>query len=165
MFEDARISPNLRRLKEDLVGDISRTLCVLMGALGIVRLIACVSRSSGRRALRNRVGDNAVDSDPRQGITRMFVRQGLALSGIGAASGLAVAFALTKMMQSMLFNVRPADPPTYVVASAGLILAAILASYLPGMKVDPVVTLRCTLLRYHASFISMRLIALVLLGA
>ncbi len=43
MFESARIGPNLRRLKDDLVGDIGNTLWVLMGTVGIVLLIACAN--------------------------------------------------------------------------------------------------------------------------
>ena len=43
MFEDARIAPNLRLLKDDLVGDIGNMLWVLMGTVGIVLLIACAN--------------------------------------------------------------------------------------------------------------------------
>ena len=75
----------------------------------------------------------------------MFVRHGLVLSGIGAVCGLTAAFALTRLMKSLLFEVSPADPLTYVAVSAGLILAAVLASYLPARRatrVDPVEALR-----------------------
>jgi ABC-type antimicrobial peptide transport system permease subunit len=66
----------------------------------------------------------------------MFGHHGLVLSGIGAVCGLAAAFALTRLMKSLLFNfnVSPADPMTYVAASAGLIVAAMLASYLPARR-------------------------------
>ena len=75
----------------------------------------------------------------------MFVRHGLVLSGIGAACGLTAALALTRLMKSLLYDVSPADPLTYVAVSAGLILAATLASYLPARRatrVDPVEALR-----------------------
>lgn len=75
----------------------------------------------------------------------MFVRRGLVLSGIGAISGLAAALALTRLMKSLLFEVSPADPLTYLAASAFLILAAILGSYLPARRatrIDPVEALR-----------------------
>ena len=75
----------------------------------------------------------------------MFVRHGLVLSGIGVAYGLTAAFALTRVMKSLLFNVSSADPLTYLVVSVGLIVAAVVASYLPARraaKVDPMVALR-----------------------
>jgi ABC-type antimicrobial peptide transport system permease subunit len=75
----------------------------------------------------------------------LFVRHGLAVSGIGAVCGLAAALVLTRLMKSLLFEVSPADPLTYVAALAGLILAAALASYLPARRatrVDPVKALR-----------------------
>ena len=75
----------------------------------------------------------------------MFVGDGLVLSGIGAVCGLIAAFGLTRLMKSLLFNVSPADPLTYLIASLCLILAAVIASYLPARratKVDPAVTLR-----------------------
>jgi len=67
------------------------------------------------------------------------------MSGIGTVCGLAAALALTRLMKSLLFEVNPADPLTYVAASAGLIVAAIFASYLPARRaarVNPVEALR-----------------------
>ena len=75
----------------------------------------------------------------------MFVRHGLVLSGIGAVCGLIAAFGLTRLMKSLLFNVSPADPLTYLAASICLILAAVVASDRPARratKVDPALTLR-----------------------
>jgi ABC-type lipoprotein release transport system permease subunit len=75
----------------------------------------------------------------------MFVRHGLVLSGIGAACGLTAALALTRLMKSLIYDVSPADPLTYGAVSAGLILGATLASYLPARRatrVDPVEALR-----------------------
>jgi ABC-type antimicrobial peptide transport system permease subunit len=79
------------------------------------------------------------------GVTGLFVRYGLTLSGIGAIGGAAAALALTRWMESMLFGVSPADPLTYAAASAALIVAAVLGSYLPARRaagVDPVEALR-----------------------
>jgi ABC-type antimicrobial peptide transport system permease subunit len=82
---------------------------------------------------------------PLEGVTRLFVRHGLALSGIGTICGVAAALALTRLMGSMLFEVSPADPLTYAAASSALTIAALLGSYLPARRaarVDPVEAIR-----------------------
>jgi putative ABC transport system permease protein len=56
---------------------------------------------------------------PLPNVTRLFVRDGLAMSAIGAVCGLAAALALTRLMKSLLFDVSPADPLTYIAASVG----------------------------------------------
>ncbi len=78
-------------------------------------------------------------------LNMMFVRDGLVLSAIVAACGLAAAWALTRLMQSLLYEVSPGDPLTYGAVSLRLIVAAALASYLPARKaskVDPMIALR-----------------------
>jgi putative ABC transport system permease protein len=75
----------------------------------------------------------------------MVVGQGVLLAGIGIVVGLAVAGALTRIMSSLLFETSPVDPVTYVVASAGLLGAAAIASYLPAHRasaINPVEALR-----------------------
>ena len=75
----------------------------------------------------------------------MFVRYGLWLTGIGAAVGLVAAAGLTRLMSSLLFGVTGLDPSTYASVSALLIVAGVLASYLPARRaiaVDPVQALR-----------------------
>ena len=81
----------------------------------------------------------------RTALTRMFVRHGLRLAAIGLVFGLLASFALTRGMSSLLFGISSADPVTYVGVSAGLALAAALASYFPSRRasaVDPVEALR-----------------------
>jgi putative ABC transport system permease protein len=78
-------------------------------------------------------------------VTRMFVRRGVVLTGAGAVVGLISALALTRVMSSLLFGIRPLDPLTYVAVSLLLITAAVTASYIPARKasaVDPVKALR-----------------------
>jgi putative ABC transport system permease protein len=82
---------------------------------------------------------------PLQGVTALFVRQGLAMSAVGAVCGLAAALAVTRLMKSLLFEVSPGDPLTYMGASAALVFTAILGSYLPARRatrVDPMDALR-----------------------
>jgi ABC-type antimicrobial peptide transport system permease subunit len=70
----------------------------------------------------------------------MFVSQGLLLAGIGVAIGLAGAFATMRLMSSLLFAVSPVDLPTCAIVSALLMMATILATYVPAARataVDP----------------------------
>jgi hypothetical protein len=111
--------------------------------LGVVGIYGVISYSVSQRT--REIGIRLALGAPLQGVTGLFVRYGLVMSGTGTICGLTAAFALTHLMKSLLFEVSPADPLTYVAASGGLILAAILGSYLPARratKVDPVEALR-----------------------
>jgi ABC-type antimicrobial peptide transport system permease subunit len=69
----------------------------------------------------------------------------MSLVVIGVALGIAGAFALTRVMSSVLFGVTPKDPATFVVVGVVLALVAFVACYIPARratKVDPLVALR-----------------------
>ena len=75
----------------------------------------------------------------------MFVRNGLWLAGIGIVCGLVTAFAAMRLMSSLLFNVSPVDPVTYLTITAGVLATALLACYLPSRRaatIEPVNALR-----------------------
>jgi ABC-type antimicrobial peptide transport system permease subunit len=75
----------------------------------------------------------------------MVVGQGILLAAAGVGVGLAAAFAVTRIMSSLLFETSPVDPLTYAVASAGLLASAAIASYLSAHRassVNPVEALR-----------------------
>ena len=79
------------------------------------------------------------------GVLRLVVAQGMRLALAGTALGLAAAFVLTRSMASLLFSVTPTDPLTFVLVPAGLMLVALVASYIPARRatrVDPVSALR-----------------------
>jgi ABC-type antimicrobial peptide transport system permease subunit len=123
------------------------TLLAIAGAmallLGVVGIYGVVSYSVSQRT--REIGIRLALGAPGNDVRGMFLRHGLALSGVGAACGLTAAFALTRLMKSLLFDVSPADPLAYAAASACLMTAAALACYLPARratKVDPAVTLR-----------------------
>jgi predicted permease len=111
--------------------------------LGVIGIYAVISYSVSQRT--REIGIRLALGAPVQDITGMFMRYGLALSGIGAACGLTAALALTRLMKAVLYEVSPVDPLTYGIGSAGLVLVAALASYVPARRaahVDPAKTLR-----------------------
>lgn len=143
---------NVRTLREIYDRSLARTsftlvLLTIAGGmalfLGIIGIYGVIAYSVTQRT--REIGIRLALGARREGVSRMFVRQGLALSAIGSVCGLGGAFALTHLMNSLLFDVSPADPLTYVVALLALISAAMLASYLPARKaakVDPMLALR-----------------------
>jgi putative ABC transport system permease protein len=71
--------------------------------------------------------------------------EGFRLTAVGVVLGLAGAFALTRVLRSLLFEVKPTDPTTFIAFSLLLASVALLASYIPARratKVDPLVALR-----------------------
>jgi ABC-type antimicrobial peptide transport system permease subunit len=75
----------------------------------------------------------------------MVVRQGMVLAGAGIVVGLAGAFALTRVMESLLFGVSSTDGLTFAGVAVFLAAVALLASYVPGWRatrVDPLTALR-----------------------
>ena len=86
----------------------------------------------------------AIGAQPRD-VFKMVIGQGMTLALIGVGIGLIGAFALTRLMASMLFDIAPTDPVTFVVIAVLLTTVALLACFIPGRratKVDPVISLR-----------------------
>jgi len=111
--------------------------------LGIIGIYGVVSYTVAQR--RREVGIYLALGARPAALKRMFLRQGLVLSAIGCAVGLAGAAALGRLMKSLLFGVTPLDPMTYAVMPAVLLAAAAAACYFPARKaaaVDPAETLR-----------------------
>jgi ABC-type antimicrobial peptide transport system permease subunit len=119
---------------------IAGGMALLLGIVGIYGVIAyAVSQRTREIGIRTALGAQPA------ALSRMFVRHGLLLAGVGAALGVPAAAALTRLMSSLLFGVKALDPLTYAAVSALLILAAVLASYLPArraMAINPVDALR-----------------------
>jgi putative ABC transport system permease protein len=119
---------------------IAGGMALLLGIVGIYGVIAyAVSQRTREIGIRTALGAQPA------ALSRMFVRRGLLLAAVGATLGVPAAAALTRLMSSLLFGVKALDPLTYVAVSALLILAAVLASYLPArraMAINPVEALR-----------------------
>jgi putative ABC transport system permease protein len=78
-------------------------------------------------------------------VLKLVVRQGMLLTLVGVALGLLGAFALTRVMESLLFEVTTKDPFTFAAVAALLIAVAFVACFIPARratKVDPLVALR-----------------------
>ena len=119
---------------------IAGAMALLLGVVGIYGVISyTVSQRTREIGIRMALGAQ------RHELTSLFVRQGLLLTGIGAACGLVVAFAAMRLMSSILFNVSPIDPLTYVVITAAVGATTWLACYLPSRRaatINPVTALR-----------------------
>lgn len=79
-------------------------------------------------------------------ILRSVMTRGVTVGATGIGPGLAGALALTRYLETLLFEVTPTDPTTFVCVSAVLLAAALASSYLPSRRatrVDPMVALRC----------------------
>ena len=119
---------------------IAGAMALLLGVVGIYGVIA-YAVSQRRREIGIRV---ALGAQQRE-LKKMFVRDGLLLTGIGIAIGLAASAALMRLMKAILFGISPVDWPTYAAVPVVLLAAAILASYIPATRaarVDPVEALK-----------------------
>jgi predicted permease len=115
-------------------------MALLLGTIGLYGVIAySVSQRTREIGIRMALGAQQKE------LTKMFVRHGLTLAGIGVLCGLIAAFALMRLLSSLLFHVSPVDPLTYGAVALGLVAAAMLASYIPSRRaasVDPIEALR-----------------------
>jgi putative ABC transport system permease protein len=108
-----------------------------MGAYGVIAF--SVSQRTRELGIRMALGAQPGD------VVRMVVRGGLLVAGIGAAIGLGVAMTSTKVLQSLLYEVTPTDPITFVFIVGILMLAVTLASWIPARRaarIQPTVALR-----------------------
>ena len=119
---------------------IFAAIALVLSAIGIYGVMSyAVSQRTHEIGIRIALGAEARD------VLALVVRRGLALTAAGLVLGVAAALASTRVLTTLLFEVRPSDPPTYVVIAGILGLVAFMASYLPARRatrVDPLVALR-----------------------
>ena len=129
-----------RRFTLWLLG-IFAVAALLLAAVGLYGVLAySVSQRSHEIGIRMALGAQGRD------VQKMVVGQGMKLVLFGTGIGLVGAFALMRLMGSLLFGVSAADPVTYVVIASLLAGVALLACWIPARratKVDPMIALRC----------------------
>jgi ABC-type antimicrobial peptide transport system permease subunit len=128
-----------RRYSVILLG-VFATLALLLALIGIYGVMSyAVSQSSKEIGLRIALGAQARD------VYKLVLGQGLVLAGSGIGLGLLAAYALTRVMRSLLFGVGATDPLTFTSVAMLLLAVALTACYLPARratKVDPLIALR-----------------------
>jgi putative ABC transport system permease protein len=111
--------------------------------LGLVGIYGVVAYAATRRT--REVGIRLTLGAQQREVRGMFLRQGLVLTCLGIAIGLGAAAGLMRVMTSLLFDVSPVDPLTYVAVALLLMTTTLLASYVPARRisrVDPAVAMR-----------------------
>jgi putative ABC transport system permease protein len=115
-------------------------IALLLSAIGVYGVMAyMVSEQTRDIGIRMALGA------PRGSVLKAIFRRGLLVTGAGLAVGLPLAYALARLMASLIYGVTATDPATFVGIPLALIGAAALAIYLPArraMKIDPILALR-----------------------
>jgi putative ABC transport system permease protein len=129
-----------RRFNLYLIGTLA-TVALLLAVIGVYGVIAySVAQRTHEIGVRMALGAT------RPEVIGMVVRQGLGVALAGIGIGVAGAFMLMRMMESLLYQVKPTDPQTFAAVAIALALTALIASWGPALKaalVDPVIALRC----------------------
>lgn len=116
------------------------TLAVLLAMAGVYGVMTyVVGQRTGEIGLRMALGASPGN------LLGLVLRQGLVLTALGLVLGLAGAMAATRLLRTMLFEVKTTDPLTYLGVAVVLALVALLASYIPArraVRVDPLMALR-----------------------
>ncbi|MGA7929159.1 MAG: ABC transporter permease [Candidatus Sulfotelmatobacter sp.] len=136
VIEASVAAPRFRTLLLGLFG----LTALLLGAVGIYGVMS-YSVSQRTREIGIRIALGAAHPQ----ITKLVLTQGLVLTLAGLGIGLLGALALSDLLSSMLFEVRPTDPLTFAGVTLVLTAVSLLANYLPARratKVDPMVALR-----------------------
>jgi putative ABC transport system permease protein len=128
-----------RRLTMLLLG-LFAGVALLLAVVGVYGVTAySVAQRTQELGVRRALGAEGKD------ILRLVMKQGLGLAIAGVVLGAAGAFALTRVMQGLLFQVSATDPAAYVVVAGLFVIVALAASYFPARRaahVDPAVALR-----------------------
>jgi putative ABC transport system permease protein len=136
LLSENTAAPRFRTL---LLG-VFAAIAVCLAMAGVYGVVAyTVGQRASEIGLRIALGARTGD------VLRLILRQGMALTGIGLAVGLIAAIAATRLVASMLFEVKAGDPATYIGVAALIGTVSLAASYIPARRaarVDPASALR-----------------------
>ncbi|MFN7949876.1 MAG: ABC transporter permease [Blastocatellia bacterium] len=144
---------NLRTMNQVLAESVAQrrfTLLMLAGFAAVALLLAAsglygvmsyaVTERTRELGIRLALGAQTAD------VLKLVLGEGMKLTALGMALGLAAAFALTRLMTNLLFGVRATDPLTFAGVALLLMFVALAACWLPARratKVDPLIALKC----------------------
>jgi putative ABC transport system permease protein len=125
---------------QSLLLSVFGALAVVLTAIGVYGLISySVVQRTSEIGIRMALGAN------RFSVLRTFLSEALSLAGFGLVIGLVCSVIFTRILQSLLFTVRPTDPAVFALIVVFLFVVVFLASYIPARratKVEPVIALR-----------------------
>jgi predicted permease len=136
VFSDSVSAPRFQLVLLLVFAGIALTLAMI-GVYGVVSY--SVTQRTQEIGIRVALGARSAD------VARMVLQEAVILSSIAVAIGLAGAFALTRVLQTLLFEVTPTDPATLLAVSASVLGVAAVSAFLPArraVRVDPMVALR-----------------------
>lgn len=128
-----------RRFSAVLIS-VFAALALLLAAVGIYGVM---SYMVGQRT--NEIGIRMALGAQPGNVLGMVIREGMLLAGAGVAIGIGGALALGRVLQSLLFEIKPTDPATFVVVAMVLLVVALAACYVPArraMRIEPMEALR-----------------------
>ncbi|HET6169116.1 MAG: ABC transporter permease [Candidatus Acidiferrales bacterium] len=140
MMEDLMVESLATQRFNMLLLGLFAVLALILAAVGIYGLI-----SYGISQRTHEIGIRIALGAQRGAVLRMVMGEGAKLVFSGIAIGSAGAFALTRLMASLLFEVKPTDPSTFAGVAILLAIVALAACYIPArraMRIDPMVALR-----------------------